>query len=77
MKRIVQLKPHEALACPFCGVQPHIEKWHGGGAGKRVVSCYSETCHVNPMTSGGSRRVALKRWNLREDTDHHFEPRPR
>jgi hypothetical protein len=61
----------EALPCPFCGEQPTIEPWHGGGPKKRMVSCPGEDatgyqCFVTPSVSGGSAEVALKRWNWRK-----------
>jgi hypothetical protein len=56
----VVLPPAVAKRCPFCGSQPHIQGWHGGGIGKRIVSCQSEYCHANPGVSAGSRTVANK-----------------
>jgi hypothetical protein len=64
-KEPVQLSPDICEPCPFCGEDPFIEPWHGGGKGKRLISCINELCHVQPMVSGGSRTTALKRWNVR------------
>lgn len=61
----VELPRTVAKRCPFCGSQPYIQGWHGGGVGKRIIDCKSEYCHANPHVSAGSRAVALKRWNER------------
>ena len=62
---ILTTKPSEALSCPWCGSQPTIEPWHGGGPHKRMVSCADETCWVAPSVSGPTRAKALERWNGR------------
>jgi hypothetical protein len=63
-RALVMTKP---LGCPFCGVEPTIEPWHGGGR-KRMVVCENTTCHVGPQVSGGTRAVAIARWNQRATT---------
>ena len=59
----------EALPCPFCGSQPTIWPWHGGGPEKRLVECPDNgQCPVLPSVSGDTRALALEAWNHR--TNH-------
>lgn len=59
------LSKRDAMGCPFCGAQPTIQPWHGGGPRKRLVSCSSEDCHINPSVTGSTPFQARKRWNTR------------
>lgn len=51
--------------CPFCGSQPVIEPWHGGGPNKHRIGCDDEMCHANPAVTGYNKSVAVARWNSR------------
>ena len=61
----VQLLPDEAKPCPWCGEQPDIQRWHGGGPQKRMIGCQSIFCEVSPEVTGGTRKSALAHWNER------------
>jgi hypothetical protein len=59
------LSVSDAKPCPFCGEQPMIQYWHGGGPQKRLISCANDCCKVAPSVCGSTRRNALENWNLR------------
>jgi hypothetical protein len=59
------LNQSTAKPCPFCGSQPVIESWHGGGPRKKLISCDDDSCIVSPSVSGSTRKMALENWNYR------------
>ena len=64
------LSRSEALPCPFCGQQPTIQPWHGGGPRKRLVTCPAneeghEPCWIIPSACESTRARALAAWNYR------------
>jgi Restriction alleviation protein Lar len=59
------LNESQAKPCPFCGSQPIIEPWHGGGPQKRMISCDDVSCSVSPSVTGSTRKRALEAWNYR------------
>lgn len=46
----------DALPCPFCGEQPSIPFWHGGGPQKRMIEC--SECVISPYLSLDNRIIA-------------------
>ena len=55
------------LPCPFCGVKPIIDPWHGGGPQKKRISCDNDACQVAPAVCGETTKLAVEYWNTRED----------
>lgn len=58
-----------ALPCPFCGVIPTMEPWHGGAPTKQMVHCDNDDCAVQPGVSGETTPTALANWNRREPSN--------
>lgn len=54
--------PQLPLACPFCGSDPPLA---AQVAGRFIVGCESDDCHVNPQVSGPDLNQAWARWNKR------------
>jgi hypothetical protein len=48
--------------CPFCGEDPPLASLV---AGRFIVGCESEACHINPQVSGDTITQAWDRWNRR------------
>jgi hypothetical protein len=55
--------PAIPLSCPFCGTEPPLAAQI---AGRFIVGCESDDCHVNPQVSGQSLGEAWARWNKRQ-----------
>ena len=54
------------LTCPFCGSDPPLA---AEIAGRFIVGCESDDCHVNPQVSGPNISEAWARWNKRQRQD--------
>lgn len=54
-----------AKPCPFCGAQPMVVPWPGGGRTGHLVRCFSTQCTALPRTTGATKVEAVERWNRR------------
>jgi len=54
------------MPCPFCGEQPHVQRWHGGKPTKHMISCENIDCPVQPSVTGETLGKALAKWNTRQ-----------
>lgn len=59
------MKKPNLLGCPFCGKQPLMEPWHGGGPTKTAIHCSNDECHAEPMVTGETELLAIAHWNTR------------
>jgi hypothetical protein len=64
--QVTRLSTKEAKPCPFCGKQPEIQHWEGGGPQKRIIVCTNEMCQAQPSVSGPTKKRALEHWNYRK-----------
>ena len=55
MKPRVRLK--ELLKCPFCGLPPEVQPWHGGGARKTMVNCANPYCPASSAAVMGTGQI--------------------
>lgn len=55
----------QAKPCPFCGKQPEIQPWHGGGPRKHLVRCENDSCVASPSLLGTTAKKAIENWNYR------------
>lgn len=60
-----KLADEKMKPCPFCGIVPDIETWHGGKPTKHMVSCCNDECPCAPQCTGQTRAEAIHRWNIR------------
>ena len=60
LDHFVGLRP--TAPCPFCGGDPPLA---AEIAGRFIVGCESDDCHVNPQVSGRDLNEAWARWNRR------------
>jgi len=63
--RLSEVQSSALLDCPFCGVLPDIELWHGGAPTKHFVGCDNGECPVTPQCTGETLQDALDNWNTR------------
>jgi hypothetical protein len=55
----------QLVGCPWCGHEPLVEKWHGGGPRKTRVGCDNPYCPANPSVCQSTRAAAVRLWNKR------------
>ena len=55
------------LPCPFCGAEPVMQPWHGGGPNKVHVGCQNDECPISPGVCGETPSEARDDWNTRDD----------
>jgi len=68
MTQMTEVLPRDkALPCPFCGNQPTVEYWRGGGPEKRLIGCSDDDCPATPAITGKTYGEALATWNTRYD----------
>jgi hypothetical protein len=62
-------KTYLLLGCPCCGSVPEMERWHGGGPQKRMISC--RDCEFSVSISAPTARAAVQKWNGRKRAGIH------
>ena len=63
-------EPERLLVCPFCGAEPVVQPWHGGGPNKISIGCENdEGCVVQPSVCDDDPEVARAMWNGRPDAE--------
>lgn len=72
---VVVLEEYAAKPCPFCGAQPIIQPWHGGGPRKRLVGCDNDDCDLRPCVARSTRGKAIAAWNRRAEPSAPGAPR--
>lgn len=66
-KRLARLRKLRLRPCPFCGILPEFESWHGGKPTKVLVFCDNDDCPVSPQVSGEAPLKAADYWNERPE----------
>lgn len=65
-KRASRVRSTRLLGCPWCGREPFVEKWHGGGPLKTRVTCDNPYCPANPSVCQSTKAAAVRLWNNRQ-----------
>lgn len=71
LAEVVKLLTGRMMHCPFCGIVPTAEPWHGGGPRKVYISCQNDDCKVQPGVTGETPEEVLENWNHRVSINYH------